>query len=177
MVCRECKKPLNPHSTINLDSGDEHVDHYLHAGDKVGDDGGMELHWGHEAIPVEGDPLTADVVCDFCGGSGPRYVFVPRDVVIHEAIGAKHRLFSPHMACDGCRQLVRKRDMTRLLDRAVNSPLTKAGTLPPDKQRAYRALMRGYFTSFFKTRPAGPYEIRIGPKPNPFGRRGSARGA
>ena len=175
MVCRECRKPLIPHTTINVASGEEHVNHYLHPGDRV-TDGRVELHWDHEAVPVEGDPLTADTVCDFCGTPRPRHAFIPRDVVIHvDPAGDKHRLFSPHLACDGCRQLVRRRDMTRLLDRAVSSPL--AVNVPREMQRAYRGMMRGYFTSFFQTRPAGPYEVKIPPGHSPFGRRGSARGA
>lgn len=179
MVCRECRKPVNAFSLIDPASGEERLERWLHSGELIKDGELVVIpgfSYDHEAVPVEGDPLTAETVCDFCAAPRPRYVFVPRKPIEIRMGEGEHGYGSPWACCEGCRTLVRKRQMPKLIDRAMASPYSKIHGLPAEAKKAYRAHIRELYARFFKSAPAGPYEVRIAPNHSAFGRRGSARG-
>ena len=83
---------------------------------------------------------------------------------------------SPWSCCTGCLPAVRARDMTRMLNRALNSRNGIASRLSTQERALFRAGLRELYSLYLRSAPAGPYELRIRPTPRPLGKRGSARG-
>lgn len=185
MVCRECGEPVNLLSEV--DPADEYAGAeerllYLHSRESVDAAGGEILGgYDHEAVPVEGDPVSAGTVCDFCYGPGPKWAFVPRRAVRvpDPVLGGEHDYSSPWECCDRCLQTVRSRSMTRMLDRTMSSPYNTALEEFPgaDDQRLLRATVRAIYAEYLRSDPAGPYERMIRDEPPSLGKRGSLRGA
>jgi len=177
MVCRECKEPL----TLYTVNGERII--YIHPGEYL--DAGNAVHsfddnrYDHEAIPVEGNPIDADTTCDFCHAPAPRWVFVPRRQVRLSDINAPDRdldYSSPWACCNGCLPAVKSRNMTLILNRAMNSRYSMMAGLPPAERQPFRAALRKLYSAYLDSSPAGPYEQRIRPESKPFGKRGGRKG-
>lgn len=184
MVCRECSEPLTLYSLVDKkDEFNEEKIVYVHAREHVNSEAGIAYsltdEYDHEAVPVEGDPLTANSVCDFCHSPDPKYAFVPRrQVRLDDPSGLRQQLdySSPWNACSGCLPVVKAKNMSKMLDRAMGSPHSENSTYPETFKRAVRAQIRELYVKYIASNPAGPYEIKIAPKPKAQGSPGSRKG-
>lgn len=176
MVCRECKDPLS----IFTANGERVI--YIHSGEYLDADDivrSLNREYDHEAVPVEGDPISAETTCDFCHAPSPKWVFVPRRPIRMPDPTVPGRLLdysSPWSCCDGCMSVVKKRDITRMLNRAENSRFSILGQLTPIERKPFRSALRGLYSEYLRSDPAGPFERKIRPQPRPLGKRGGRKG-
>lgn len=170
MVCAVCNTPLDRFSLVNDDLTEEDPDsvRYTHGAALADED--------HPPVPVAGTPIDAALVCDFCHAPRPKYVFVPRRPIrVPAPDGTVRDYSSPWSACDDCVGPARKKDMTKLLNRAVNSPHGSLHDKPRHIRRALRPGLRQLYSAFFRSAPAGPYETKIKGESH-TGKRGGRRG-
>jgi hypothetical protein len=183
MVCRECQNPLSLYSLVNMnDEKQEERIIYIHSLEHIDKEGNVlpSLEpYDHEAVPVEGDPLSAETTCDFCHSPDTRWAFVPRKAIrIDDPLGTGQVLdySSPWNCCDECKVAVQKKLMTKLLDRAITSPYGNALNQPPHIQKVTREMLKKLYNKYFASSPQGPFEVKIPPKQQPIGKPGSRRG-
>ena len=183
MVCRECREPLSLYSITDPGGGPVKKVAYLHSLQYVDSQQVIRAAgpagYDHETVPVPASPLEANTVCDFCYGPGPRHVFVPRRPVRMEnplVPGQVLDYSSPWHCCARCLPAVKRKDITRMLNAALNSRCGPAAALPAELRAQVRAGLRELYSRYLQSAPSGPYEVRIRPAPRPLGRRGSARG-
>lgn len=182
MVCRECKEPLTLFSLVDRNNEfDEEKIAYIHSLEHI-DTWGV-IHqtvpgtYDHEAVPVEGDPLAADTVCDFCYSPNPKFAFIPRRTIrVPDPSGFVKQLdySSPWNTCGACLAAVKAKNMTKMLDRAMTSPSNRH--LDQFVRQIVRRQLRDLYNKYIDSNPAGPYEVKIQPKPKPQGTPGSRRG-
>jgi hypothetical protein len=188
MVCRECKEPLTLFSLVDEeDEFDEVKVIYVHPLEHIDTTAREVIElpgfvYDHEAVPVEGDPLEASTVCDFCYAPESRYAFIPRKVIrVPDPTnpGIYLDYSSPWNCCDGCLSAVRKKDIGKMLDRAVNSEYSESASLAsvdPTIRQVLRAQIRSLYVRYLESNPDGPYEVKIQPKPRAQGKPSSRRG-
>ncbi|MFB7420791.1 hypothetical protein ACFC1L_40150 [Streptomyces sp. NPDC056210] len=184
MVCRECKAPLTLLSLIDReDESQEEKVAYTHPLEWINSEGKLEslpgMEYSHEAVPVAGDPLSADVVCDVCHAPKVKYVFVPRRQIRLDdpaGTGGQRDYSAPWNICDGCLPAVKAKNITAMIDRHVESPWNSMKGQPDYVKSAVRPAAKLLFVEYFASNPAGPYKVKISPKPKPQGTPGSRRG-
>jgi hypothetical protein len=182
MVCGLCGEPANQVTFINHDTGEETEIGYTHALEIVDNHGNIiksGKNYGHEALPVEGNPVDADGGCDFCYAPDPRWVFVPRKpIVVHDpSDGTEADYSSPWSCCDGCLPAVKSKNLTRMVDRAIASSHSAVlSDLTTAERERYRVAVGKLYAAYLKSIPAGPYELKIPGPRKPVGKRGSLRG-
>ncbi|WP_406379022.1 hypothetical protein [Streptomyces sp. NBC_00197] len=184
MVCRECKNPLTLYSLVDRENEfDEEKIVYIHSLEYISPWGEVlvndEDDYGHEAVPVEGDPVSAETTCDFCHSPDSRWVFVPRKTIrmadpLNPGVALDYS--SPWNCCDGCKQAVKSKSVTRMLDLAMTSEYSANSTRPEEVKSLLRMQLREMYTKYLSSNPAGPYELKIPPKPKPAGSPGSRKG-
>lgn len=171
MICAVCNTPLDRYSLVEPDNpSDEDSDSicYTHGWAVTDED--------HPPVPTPGTPIEADTLCDFCHAPDPRYAFVPRKAIrVRTPDGGIHDYSSPWSSCGTCLQPAKKRDMTALLDRAMNSPHGSAHQAPLAHRRVVRSMLRQLYSALFRSAPAGPYEAKLRDE-NPLGKRRGRRG-
>lgn len=182
MVCRECKEPLTLYSLVNRENEfDEEKIVYIHSLEHVSSEGAVHQivpgAYDHEAVPVEGDPLSADTACDFCYSPETKYAFIPRKPIrMPDPSGTGMGLdySSPWNTCGDCLTAVKTKNMSKMLDRAMTSPSNRDH--PPVIKQVVRKQLKDLYSKYIASNPAGPYEVKIAPKPKPTGKPSSRRG-
>ncbi|WP_433324369.1 hypothetical protein [Spirillospora sp. CA-294931] len=130
--------------------------------------------WDHELELAVGVPAAQSPSCDFCGGTGPRWLYYPtldpEDTDLFEveldttqlsdddtAVAVLNMLY-PWYGCDTCSVLVADRNIDRLITRALErTPILHDG---PVDEETVRARLRGSLSVFFTTRPGRPQPSR-----------------
>jgi hypothetical protein len=184
MVCRECKNPLTLFSIVDRTSEfDEEKIVYIHSLEYITPDGQVlssaEYDYGHEAVPVEGDPVSAETTCDFCHSPESKWVFIPRKPIrmvdpVNPGVDLDYS--SPWNCCDACKQTVKSKSLAKMLDMAMASEYSVNKDLPAVIRRAVRSQLRELYVKYLASNPVGPYELKIPPKPKTIGSPGSRRG-
>ncbi|GLZ15681.1 hypothetical protein Acsp04_59160 [Actinomadura sp. NBRC 104425] len=130
--------------------------------------------WDHELELAVGAPEQRDRTCDFCGVSGPSWLYCPTldpdDTDVFEveldtthlsdddtAVAVLNMLY-PWYACDTCSVLVADRNVEQLIARALErTPVPEDG---PVDEATVRARLTGSLSVFFSTRPGRPQPSR-----------------
>lgn len=128
----------------------------------------------HELELAVGEAAPQDHVCDFCGVSGPSWLYYPTldpdDTDMFEveldtthlsdddtAVAVLNMLY-PWYACDTCSVLVADRNVELLIARALDrTPVPDDG---PVDEETVRARLQGSLSVFFTTRPGRPQPSR-----------------